>query len=114
MVEGHQEEHHPRGQDGDHDAQGVLGGGGVGGVDAAGPGQRCDAVAVTVEAKRRGRAGYAQHPGVVGDVGIDALGEVVEQRIQAAGGPDLRGLLRAGHMQGGVDRLEVVVVRRAA
>ena len=61
--------------------------------------------------KRLRRARHAQHAGVVGDVGVDALGEVVEQQVVAARRQHARDHARVGRVQRRVDRLEVVELR---
>ena len=83
----------------------------VGGVRSAGLRQGGDPAAVAIQPEGLRRAGDAQHAGVVGEVGVDALGEVVEQRVDAAGRAHLGHLLGVRRVQGGVDRLEIVVVR---
>ena len=84
---------------------------GEGRGDAPGLGQCGDAIAVAIQAERLRRPRHAQHPGVVGDVGVDAFGKVVQQCIQAAWRTDFCHLLRVRHVQRGIDRLEIVVFR---
>ena len=89
--------------------QRVQRGGGVADIERARLRQGGDAVAVAIQAKGLRRPGHAQHAGIVGDVGIDALGEVVQQqcnrRAVTARCADHVCIWR---VQRRVDRLEVV------
>ena len=67
-----------------------------------------DAVAVAIQAEAARRALDAQQAGVVGDVGVHPLGEVVEQAVVATGRVHLGQSARARRLQWCVDRLELV------
>ena len=78
-------------------------------VDRARFGQGGDAVAVAIQAKSGGRAGQVEQARIVGNVGVDAFGEIVEQRVEAARRADGGERAAAGHVQRGVDGFEIVV-----
>ena len=86
----------------------------MGGGHALGPGQRGDAVAVAIQAEGARRPVDTHHRGVVGDVGVHPLGEVIQQGIDPAGGVDFRQDHRIRRVHRRVDRLEIVDLRLAA
>ena len=86
----------------------VQRGPGVADIHRPRPRQRGDAVAVAIQAETARRAGQPEHGGVVGDVGVHPLGEVVEQHVVAARRQAFGQHLRARRVQRGIDRLEVV------
>jgi hypothetical protein len=94
--------------------QGIQRGAGIGGRNARRLGQGGDAVAVAIEAIGARRTGEIEGGGIVGQVGVDALGEVVEQRVEAARRGALGDDLVVGDMQRGVDGLEVVTSSSAS
>ena len=91
--------------------QGVERCGGIIDIERTGPGQGGNAVAVAVQPEGLRRTGYAEHAGIVRDVGIDALGEIVQQRVIAAWRQHGRDHPCVRRVQRRVDRLEVVELR---
>ena len=77
-------------------------------------GQGSDAIAVAIKAQRLRRARQTEQARIVGHVGVDAFGEIVQQQIVAARRPDFRHQPCVGSMQWSVDRLEVIEFRRRA
>ena len=73
--------------------------------DRAGPGQARDADTVPVEAEAARRAGITQHGGIIRNIGVYPLGEVIQEQKRAARGLHPGQDLRAGRVAGRVDRL---------
>ena len=83
----------------------------VGDVQLAGFRQRGDAVAIAVQPEGARRTWHTQHAGIVGYVGVHTFGEIIQQRVIAAGGQHAGNHACIGRVKRRIYRLEVVEFR---